>query len=301
MRNFLEVEILIDVIIENCPLLQALPVHYGWVEDTLGIDGEGLGVMVLPWEEQILPGARLKVRPVGLLRRIDGDHKLLAVLPGTNPWGNVFDYHHIDQEFLTKLEESLEQFAPLAGWDGAREAWSIVAKEFYACRVPVLSQLKEIEVCERKLTKQNVFTRRKVLAAGKNYLVTERTLSLDRIYYIDGKPVWEDGHILRRWDFPGKWFNFCQLIGRDGQTVGYYQDVQMPSVVTQSGLEAVDLVLDLWVWPDRKIKVLDADEFAQVTAQALLPEPYLSMGWQVLDEMKTLWDKGWFNSLLANL
>ncbi|HWJ02646.1 MAG TPA: inorganic diphosphatase [Verrucomicrobiae bacterium] len=323
MRDYQEVEILLDIVIE-CPagqrgryefdkstqsfslaydFPQELPIHYGWLENTLGTDGEALDVMLLPWEAgpghpQTRPGSILKVRPLGILRRKDGDHKLLAVLPGTTPWGQAFDLGMLDKDLLAQIQYFAEQISPVAGWGDVREAWEEISRGFYACQFPHLVEKQAIAMCEKKLTKQDLTTQRTLIKAEANFFVTERILILDRVYYIDGRPVWENGQTIRRWDFPGKWYNLCQLIGRDGSTVGYYQDVQLPILVAPAGMETVDLVLDLWVWPEREWRVLDEHELAELKNKDFLPEPYLSHGFQVVDGLKKLWQTAWFDNFL---
>ena len=56
-----------------------LPVHYGWIPGTLcPADGAELDVLV-PDPAPTAPGAVLVGRPVGVMYRSDGDHKLLAL------------------------------------------------------------------------------------------------------------------------------------------------------------------------------------------------------------------------------
>jgi inorganic pyrophosphatase len=57
------------------------PANYGVITSSLAGDGDNLDVLVLS-REPIVPGALIKIRPVGLLRMIDGgeeDDKVIAV------------------------------------------------------------------------------------------------------------------------------------------------------------------------------------------------------------------------------
>jgi len=59
----------------------AYPINYGSIPSSLGGDGDPLDVLVYT-REPIAPGAFIKVRPIGVLRMIDGgesDDKVLAV------------------------------------------------------------------------------------------------------------------------------------------------------------------------------------------------------------------------------
>lgn len=57
------------------------PANYGTIPSTLAGDGDNLDVLVLT-REPIIPGALIRVRPIGMLQMVDGgerDDKLIAV------------------------------------------------------------------------------------------------------------------------------------------------------------------------------------------------------------------------------
>lgn len=61
------------------PFPRPLPIHYGWIPGTLcAADDAELDVMV-PDPGHTAPGAVLVGRPVGVMYRSDGDHKILAL------------------------------------------------------------------------------------------------------------------------------------------------------------------------------------------------------------------------------
>jgi inorganic pyrophosphatase len=64
---------------EGRPFPWPLPIHYGWIPGTLcTADDAELDVLV-PDPGHTSPGASLVARPVGVLYRSDGDHKVLAL------------------------------------------------------------------------------------------------------------------------------------------------------------------------------------------------------------------------------
>jgi 8-oxo-dGTP diphosphatase len=64
---------------EARPFPWPLPVHYGWIPGTLCVaDGAELDVLV-PDPGHTAPGAVLIGRPIGVMYRSDGDHKVLAL------------------------------------------------------------------------------------------------------------------------------------------------------------------------------------------------------------------------------
>ena len=60
------------------------PTNYGYIEETLGDDGDPVDVLVL-LEYELFPGIGIKVRPVGVFNMTDdagGDAKIIAVPAG---------------------------------------------------------------------------------------------------------------------------------------------------------------------------------------------------------------------------
>ena len=69
------------------------PADYGFIEDSLGEDGDPLDALVL-LPEPVFPGVIITARPVGMLQMSDeagGDDKVLCV-PATDPrWEHITD------------------------------------------------------------------------------------------------------------------------------------------------------------------------------------------------------------------
>jgi hypothetical protein len=53
-----------------------------------------------------------------------------------------------------------------------------------------------------------------------------------------------------------------------GKLKGWYCNVSRPAVLTDKSVSWVDLVLDLWVWPDGRQAVLDREEFEALDIEA---------------------------------
>lgn len=85
-----------------------MPVHYGYIPETLNTnEGDEIDVLVLS-DSVPSVGGELDVRPIALIRRADGDDKIVAVdvaKDSINEWGDVpegerhliekfFSYHH---------------------------------------------------------------------------------------------------------------------------------------------------------------------------------------------------------------
>ena len=69
------------------------PTDYGFIEDSLGEDGDPLDALVL-LPEPVFPGVIVESRPVGMFRMTDeagGDDKVLCVPAGDPRWDHIKD------------------------------------------------------------------------------------------------------------------------------------------------------------------------------------------------------------------
>ena len=64
----------------------------------------------------------------------------------------------------------------------------------------------------------------------------------------------------------GKWFNIYEIHDKDSDLVkGWYCNVTRPAQVSEQQISYDDLALDLLVYPNRKMLVLDEDEFLSLS------------------------------------
>ena len=73
------------------------PADYGYVEDSLGEDGDPLDALVL-LEEPTFPGCLVRVRPIGMFHMRDeagGDDKILCVPAGDPRQAHLIDLEHV--------------------------------------------------------------------------------------------------------------------------------------------------------------------------------------------------------------
>lgn len=69
------------------------PVDYGFIEESLGEDGDPLDALVL-LPEPVFPGVIIAARPVGMFEMVDeagGDAKVLCVPAGDPRWDHIAD------------------------------------------------------------------------------------------------------------------------------------------------------------------------------------------------------------------
>jgi inorganic pyrophosphatase len=109
------------------------PADYGFIEDTLGEDGDPLDALVLLHGDPLFPGVLVRCRAIGMFRMTDergGDDKVLAV-PVTDPrLEHLRDIHHVPEFDRLEIQHFFEVYKELepgksvegANWVGRVEA-----------------------------------------------------------------------------------------------------------------------------------------------------------------------------------
>jgi inorganic pyrophosphatase len=106
------------------------PTDYGFIEDTLGEDGDPLDAMVL-LPQSVFPGVIVEARPVGMFRMTDekgGDDKVLCVLDDPR-WDHIQDIGDVPEFELDVIKhffvhyKYLEpgKFVKAADWVGCAD------------------------------------------------------------------------------------------------------------------------------------------------------------------------------------
>src|SRR3954464_2202669 len=125
----------------------AYPHDYGFVENTLGQDGDPLDALVI-LDEPTFPGCLIACRAVGMFRMQDeagGDDKVLCV-PASDPrQEHLRDIHHLPEFYRLEIQHFFEVYKDLepgksvegATWVGRAEA----EKEILASRQRHLDRL----------------------------------------------------------------------------------------------------------------------------------------------------------------
>ena len=109
----------------------AYPTDYGFIEDTLGEDGDPLDALVL-LPQPVFPGVIVSARPVGMFQMTDeagGDDKVLCVPAGDRRWDHIkeiadvpaFELDQIKHFFVHYKDLEPGKFVKAADWVG-REA-----------------------------------------------------------------------------------------------------------------------------------------------------------------------------------
>jgi inorganic pyrophosphatase len=112
------------------------PTDYGYFENTLGLDGDPVDVLVL-LDYPLFPGVGVKVRPVAVFNMTDdggSDAKVIAVLEKDVRWSHIQDLADIPEFTKKEIEHFFEHYKDLEpnkwvkteGWQGRAEAEVIV-------------------------------------------------------------------------------------------------------------------------------------------------------------------------------
>jgi inorganic pyrophosphatase len=110
----------------------AYPTDYGFIEDTLGEDGDPLDALVLS-PEPVFPGVIVTARPVAMFQMTDeagGDDKVLCVPAGDPRWDHISDIGDVSSFELEAIKHFFVHYKDLepgkyvkaADWVGRKAA-----------------------------------------------------------------------------------------------------------------------------------------------------------------------------------
>ena len=118
----------------------AYPTDYGYIENTLGLDGDPLDAMVI-LQAPTFPGCLIKCRAIGMFRMTDeagGDDKVLVV-PSSDPrLEHLRDINHVSKFDRLEIQHFFEVYKDLepgksvegAHWVGREAAEEEIARSF---------------------------------------------------------------------------------------------------------------------------------------------------------------------------
>ena len=109
------------------------PADYGFIENTLGLDGDPLDALVLLIGEPTFPGCLIKARAIGMYRMTDeagGDDKVLCVPVSDPRLEHLRDINHLPKFDRLEIEHFFQVYKELepgksvegANWVGRDEA-----------------------------------------------------------------------------------------------------------------------------------------------------------------------------------
>ena len=113
------------------------PADYGFIPETLALDGDPLDVLVLI-TEPTFPGCVIEVKPIGVFHMADDkgpDEKIICV-PVSDPiWNNLNDLSDMNPHLVKEIEHFFQVYKDLEnkqvdveGWGDVNEARDIISK-----------------------------------------------------------------------------------------------------------------------------------------------------------------------------
>ncbi|MEG3658089.1 inorganic diphosphatase [Arenibacter palladensis] len=113
------------------------PADYGFVPETLALDGDPLDVLVLV-TEATFPGCVMEVKPIGVFHMTDEkgpDEKVICVPVSDPVWNKINDLSELNPHLIKEIEHFFKVYKDLekkkvdvGGWGEQKEAREIVAK-----------------------------------------------------------------------------------------------------------------------------------------------------------------------------
>lgn len=113
------------------------PADYGFIPETLALDGDPLDVLVLV-TEPTFPGCVMEVKPIGVFHMADEkgpDEKIICVPVSDPVWNQLNDLSDMNPHLLKEIEHFFQVYKDLEnkkvdveGWGDAQEAREIIDK-----------------------------------------------------------------------------------------------------------------------------------------------------------------------------
>lgn len=82
-----------------------------------------------------------------------------------------------------------------------------------------------------------------------------------------------------------RWYNVFRFHEPDGTLKAHYANIAMPPTFKDGVLDYVDLDIDVVVWPDRRVEVLDRDDFEENGLKYAYPDDLVQNAEAALNEL----------------
>jgi inorganic pyrophosphatase len=137
-RNKYEFDPELGVIVLDRRLFTSMsyPADYGFIEGTLGEDGDPLDALALVGDPTF-PGCRIRARPIGVFYMTDEkgpDEKVICASRHDPAWSRVRDIHDLQPEYRDEIEHFFQVYKQLErkktatrGFGNRAEALEIIA------------------------------------------------------------------------------------------------------------------------------------------------------------------------------
>lgn len=127
-----------------------------------------------------------------------------------------------------------------------------------------------------------------VVARGETWVCLSAPFSGDADRDL-GYAVFRRGDTFFEWHYSDRWYNVFKILDVDGERLkGWYCNITRPAVITEDTIHAEDIALDVFVYPNREILILDEDEFAALD----LPADEQRAAWDAVDAIRGMVSAG---------
>lgn len=99
------------------------------------------------------------------------------------------------------------------------------------------------------------------------------------------------GTISYEYYWMDRWYNVFRFHEPDGEFRNFYCNLNMPPAFENGVLDYVDLDIDVLVWPDHRIEILDVDDYERNAATYGYPDEIRTKVKESLDEVLKLIEK----------
>jgi inorganic pyrophosphatase len=126
------------------------PSDYGFVPDTLALDGDPLDVLVLV-TEATFPGCVIEVRPIGIFKMTDEkgpDAKVLCVPVSDPNWDKIRDLDDVNPHLIREIEHLFQVYKDLEKKKVGIEGWE---NKEYAVKTILESKERYIEDLKKSI------------------------------------------------------------------------------------------------------------------------------------------------------
>ena len=141
--------------------------------------------------------------------------------------------------------------------------------------------------------RREIFIQRLILDNADVKITLAENVPFDPPIRIHGKIALEAGSDAVWFTFPNKWHDIGRFHLADGRFTGIYANILTPPVIHPDGnWETTDLFLDVWINPEGKLSVLDADQLVQAEEEGWVSKAEGDRAREEVDWISTEFDQG---------
>jgi len=125
-----------------------------------------------------------------------------------------------------------------------------------------------------------------LVAETPDFILSSFRFEIDRPLVVDGKVVIASGYSAYLFEMVGENTEVVAVFDYRGRPTGYYVNLNSEPRRFEGGYEVTDWFLDMWVFPDLRYRVLDADEFEAAVDAGVIDHPTAARARDVLRRLE---------------